>query len=318
MANATGRTVPCSTHPDRPAVIRCGQCRKPICTQCVVSTIQGKFCSRDCSDKAASGRAAAAAQSASAATPAENMTRRVTNTFETVKRWVFTAVKFTIWTIVIIVGLWAVNRFFFKIPVIGDVIFNPGVAARAPDTGGTPAGNAPANAAAGNASGATTGNTTASTTGSSTVQDWSTNKLNAALEEFYSYIPIFREAGFDVSQVSVEVGLIPKLDATFSQTRVLTQEEQQNVLKTQEKKYVLCFLLRSLFAVHNMKLSRFSLSSVTMSLSIPPHTILSLEVKMEDPKPAEAGAVPTSDADGKPKGPAPEPDAKPKAPAHHK
>lgn len=303
MANATGRTVPCSTHPERPAVIRCGQCRKPICAQCVVSTIQGKFCSRECSDKSASSRAAAAAQAESAATPAENMTRRVANTFETVKRWVFTAVKFTIWTIVIIVGLWAVNRFFFKIPVIGDVIFNPGVATKAPDTGGKPAGNAPAEAPAANSA------------GTSAVQDWSSNKLNAALEEFYSYIPIFREAGFDVSQISVEVGIIPKLDATFSQIKVLTPEEQQAVLKTQEKKYVLCFLLRSLFGVHNMKLSRFSLSSVTMSLSIPPHTILSLEVKTEEPKPAEAGAAPAPDASGKPKEPAPDASGKPKEPA---
>lgn len=309
MAKVMGRTETCLKHPDRPAVIRCPQCHKPLCAQCVISTTEGKFCSRVCSDKAAAFRTAAASQAETVDSPVGGAVKRITDTIETVKRWVFTAVKFAVWTVIIIVALWAVNRFFFKIPIIGDVIFNPGVAANAQDGETKPAGDSAA------PSGSTTGTPASATATPSTtspgaaqgsaasLQNWSSNKLNDTLEEFYSYVPIFRSAGFDVTGVSVEVGLIPKLDATFSQIRVLTPEEQKKVLKEQEKKTVLCFLLRSLFATYNMKMSRFSLSYVTMSLSIPPHTILGLEVKSEEPKTGESDAAPAPEATGKPKAP---------------
>ena len=43
-----GRVETCVNHPDRPAATRCRACHKPICSTCVVSTADGKFCSHTC------------------------------------------------------------------------------------------------------------------------------------------------------------------------------------------------------------------------------------------------------------------------------
>jgi len=43
----------CVVHHDRPAVTRCSACHKPICNDCIVSTKDGKFCSRECAGRAA-------------------------------------------------------------------------------------------------------------------------------------------------------------------------------------------------------------------------------------------------------------------------
>lgn len=50
------RTETCIVHHDRPAAARCGRCHKPVCSECVVSTAEGKFCSHECSQKVADYR----------------------------------------------------------------------------------------------------------------------------------------------------------------------------------------------------------------------------------------------------------------------
>ena len=46
------RTETCIVHHDRPAAARCGTCHKPVCSHCVVSTADGKYCSHACASKA--------------------------------------------------------------------------------------------------------------------------------------------------------------------------------------------------------------------------------------------------------------------------
>ena len=41
----------CFFHPGRPAVIRCKQCGKPLCSQCRYITEYGIFCGEDCAKK---------------------------------------------------------------------------------------------------------------------------------------------------------------------------------------------------------------------------------------------------------------------------
>ncbi|MBI2193463.1 MAG: B-box zinc finger protein [Planctomycetes bacterium] len=45
------RELMCFTHTDRPAVVRCRQCQKPVCSECVKSDSNGKFCSLECAQK---------------------------------------------------------------------------------------------------------------------------------------------------------------------------------------------------------------------------------------------------------------------------
>ena len=97
-----GRTETCINHHDRPAVARCGRCHKPICEECVISTSDGKFCSRVCAEKAADFRAASG-----------KMKKK--------KNVIGGIVQKIVWLIVIIIVLAVVNRF-YTIPGIGGLL----------------------------------------------------------------------------------------------------------------------------------------------------------------------------------------------------
>ncbi len=38
----------CLNHPNRPSTISCTQCQKPLCEECVRTTVDGNFCSASC------------------------------------------------------------------------------------------------------------------------------------------------------------------------------------------------------------------------------------------------------------------------------
>ena len=46
-----GRAGYCTNHPGRPADIRCVQCHKPLCGDCVVEDQGDPFCSRKCASR---------------------------------------------------------------------------------------------------------------------------------------------------------------------------------------------------------------------------------------------------------------------------
>ena len=90
-----GRTETCIVHHDRPAVARCGRCHKPMCGECVISTADGKFCSRECAAKVADFRKA----------------------YKPVKSRrgiVGKLVKLVVWIVIIIVALGVINKYKFE------------------------------------------------------------------------------------------------------------------------------------------------------------------------------------------------------------
>ena len=100
-----GRSETCLFHPDRPAVTRCRACHKPICDECVVSTADGKFCSRECAAKTSDFR----------------------KSYKPVKSGpgpIARLVKAVVWVVIILVVLGAANKMVFKndMPVIGGYL----------------------------------------------------------------------------------------------------------------------------------------------------------------------------------------------------
>ena len=98
-----GRTETCITHHDRSAAARCGRCHKPICEECVISTSDGKFCTRVCAEKAADFRAASG-----------KMKQK--------KNVLGGLVKKIVWLVILIAALALVNRAVYRIPVIGGLL----------------------------------------------------------------------------------------------------------------------------------------------------------------------------------------------------
>ena len=100
-----GRTETCMVHHDRTAVARCAQCHKPACQECVVSTAEGKFCSRDCAAKY------------------ESYQKR-NRQFKKPARGAAQLVKAVVWLVIIVAGLGAANKYAFqnKMPMIGELL----------------------------------------------------------------------------------------------------------------------------------------------------------------------------------------------------
>ena len=101
-----GRDETCIVHHDRPAAARCARCHKPICSECIVSTSDGKFCSRECAGKAADFRAAKKSMGAAGG------------------RKIAKLIKLVIWIVVIVAALGAANKLIFKhrMPVVGPLL----------------------------------------------------------------------------------------------------------------------------------------------------------------------------------------------------
>ena len=90
-----GRAETCVFHPERPAVTRCRACHKPICAECVVSTTDGKFCSRECAARTSDFR--------KSHKPVRRGSGLITR-----------LVKAVVWIVIIVAILGAVNKFAFK------------------------------------------------------------------------------------------------------------------------------------------------------------------------------------------------------------
>ena len=100
-----GRTETCIVHHDRAAAARCGRCHKPICAECVISTSDGKFCTRECAEKTADFR-------------------RTAGRYKKKSRALGKLVRLAIWAVIIVFALGAVNKFVFngKMRVLGPYL----------------------------------------------------------------------------------------------------------------------------------------------------------------------------------------------------
>jgi len=101
-----GRTETCMEHPDRPAVARCANCHRPVCSECVVTTADGKFCSHTCAQKAADFRKRARKIKA----PGTSGIGKI--------------VKAVVWVVIVIVILGVVNKFIMRgrMPILGGFL----------------------------------------------------------------------------------------------------------------------------------------------------------------------------------------------------
>lgn len=101
----TGRsgTETCLNHPDTPAVARCRACHKPVCSACVISTADGKFCSRECAAKTAAFRKSSGKVKIGSTTGMK-------------------ALKVVILVVLIIIALGLVNKYVVGIPGIGSIL----------------------------------------------------------------------------------------------------------------------------------------------------------------------------------------------------
>lgn len=114
------------------------------------------------------------------------------------------------------------------------------------------------------------------------IKDWTADKVKAAFESLTVDKPVFESAGFELSEIEIEIGLIPKIAPIFEQVEEIPEPDKMMLLASTEKKEVLNLLLKALFKFYDMKFTGYEIKSVKLSLSIPPEVELILAPPEEE------------------------------------
>jgi hypothetical protein len=72
-------------------------------------------------------------------------------------------------------------------------------------------------------------------------------RIKEAIEEFTSTFPILREAGYQVGEVDIEVGLPPKISANVTASDAVTDEHIAKVLEEHREKKLITLLVKALY-----------------------------------------------------------------------
>ncbi len=104
------------------------------------------------------------------------------------------------------------------------------------------------------------------------VQDWTTEKAIEVLGNLARYKPIIEEAGFDINEVALEVGIIPALIVSFEQMEEIPAVKREELLKNAGDDRVLVFILQTLFKTYSLTFDTYRIKSTRLYLTIPPKT----------------------------------------------
>src|SRR5215471_19219906 len=72
-------------------------------------------------------------------------------------------------------------------------------------------------------------------------------------DDLNKQLPALREAGYAVSEVSVELGLPPKVIATFTCAETISEERFHAVIEEHKEAKVTVLLLRAFYAAHKLQ-----------------------------------------------------------------
>ena len=118
------------------------------------------------------------------------------------------------------------------------------------------------------------------------IKNWSRKKLNTYLERLATYRPVLKKAGFDITQMRVRVGVVPRATVVCTQTKKLSSREREKLLEKHSDKEVLSLFLKLLFQAYDVKVSGYGTEAVWVTLSVTPHatTILVPEKESSENK----------------------------------
>ena len=81
----------------------------------------------------------------------------------------------------------------------------------------------------------------------------SSDKIKAVVADLTGANQLFKEAGFLMEQLEIEVGSVPKIIPQFKQTKEISKEEENKILEQLVNRNMIKFVLISLFKSSKMK-----------------------------------------------------------------
>ena len=85
------------------------------------------------------------------------------------------------------------------------------------------------------------------------VKDAAFDNVKQMVDDLNAYLPAIKEAGYTLTEVSVEVGLTPKVVSTFAARPDITQERIDAVIAERPDAKITAAILRSLFAAYKLQ-----------------------------------------------------------------
>ena len=101
------------------------------------------------------------------------------------------------------------------------------------------------------------------------------------------YAPVLHEAGFEISQVRISLGLPPGLAFRAKQIEIVSEARQEELLERHRDDETLIAILQALFAMQRFDAEGFELQEIMVYSELPPRVTLILE-----PTAANSGAMP--------------------------
>jgi hypothetical protein len=85
------------------------------------------------------------------------------------------------------------------------------------------------------------------------IKDAALSSVREMVDDLNAHIPALREAGYTLTEVSVDLGLPPKLVANFASAPDISQERVDAVIEEHKEAKVTVAMLRALHAAHKLQ-----------------------------------------------------------------
>lgn len=110
------------------------------------------------------------------------------------------------------------------------------------------------------------------------VKDAGFEKLKAGIDELSSGMPLIEQAGFEVKDVTIGLGIPPEVVITFKKHRTVSSEDIEQLIEANADKKILGPILQALLTANNIQskitMGRFKFSGVAIKVGIPPEVSL--------------------------------------------
>jgi hypothetical protein len=108
--------------------------------------------------------------------------------------------------------------------------------------------------------------------------DAAIDRARESLDDFAEVMPILKLAGYTVSEVAVELGLPPKIVASFESLPPVSEQDVEALLKRHEHELVATTMIRALVRARKLqesvKVGDFSPKGLSLSVSVPPSIVV--------------------------------------------
>lgn len=109
----------------------------------------------------------------------------------------------------------------------------------------------------------------------------SKDSLNSFLDQMDESVILMEQLGYDITDVYMGVGLIPDLSFKVARVKVLSKEQQNEILKKQEVGLVMDYIVNKLNQAYDMKVKGYHIKDVKIRAALSPgatvHFVKNLE-----------------------------------------